>query len=103
MLAEGCDPMRDRASPRALIFEHGVPIAEINRNLMRRRTKAVGFHIDADIAQKTEIPLMRRQSVVAVVTVLHQEFPVRTRAVGLLSRDDFHPKLGLVGYQIQIL
>src|SRR5580698_4979088 len=45
---------------------------------------------------------MRGQSVVSVVAVLDQQFPVCTRTVRLLACDDLHSDLALISDQIDI-
>src|ERR1700722_7788901 len=90
MLAEGRDPVRDWPSPRALIFHHRVPVPEIYRLLIGRSRYVAAFHIDTYITQEAEVPLMRRQTVIAVIAVLDQQLPVGSCAIGLLARDNLH-------------
>src|SRR5262249_2577868 len=59
-------------------------------------------HIDSDVAQKTEVALMSREPVVAVVAVLDQQLPVGPCTVGLLPGDHLHSYFGLVGDQVQV-
>src|SRR5215831_17946823 len=40
---------------------------------------------------------------VPVHTVFNQELPVGAHAIGLRTGDDFHPGLGLVTHQIEVL
>src|SRR5215472_16696205 len=95
--------MRYGAAPRALVLHHRVSVAEIDRFLMRRGAHVTRPHIDSDIAQKTEVTLMSRHPVVAVVAVLDQQLPVGPCAVGLLPGDHLHSDLGLVGDQVEVV
>src|SRR5208283_3233834 len=63
MLAEWRYPVRDRASPRALVLDDRVTVAEIDGLLVRRRGEIAAFHVNADVSEKAEISLMRRHSV----------------------------------------
>src|ERR1700688_3815890 len=98
MLSERRNPMCDRPSPRALILEHRMAIAQIDRLLSRRRGNTGTPHVDADISQKGEITLMRWQAMIAVVTILDQQFPVGAGTICLLTGDDLHAYFGLIGY-----
>src|SRR5215469_5677423 len=103
MLTERRHPVCDRPAPRALIFEHRMTVAEVNGLLMARRPKIVPSHFDADVGKKAEVALMRRQSVIAIVAILDQQFPIGARAVCLHAGNDSHPKFRLIGYQVQVL
>src|SRR5581483_3587326 len=103
MLSEGRDPMSDRPAPGALVLDHGMAVAQIERYLMRGPGKVAGADVDSDVAEEAEVTLMGRQAMVAVVAVFDQQFPVGARAVGLLARHDLHPDFRLIGDKIEIL
>src|SRR5580698_6309886 len=90
MFSERRDPMCDRPSPCALILEYGMTIAQIDRLLSVRWGNTSAPHVDADISQEGEVALMRGQAMIAVVTILDQQFPVGARTICLLTGDDFH-------------
>src|SRR5260370_16427740 len=58
MLSERRRPLRDRPSPRALIFHDRVAIAEIDGPLMLAKVP----HVHANVVEEAEISLMERHA-----------------------------------------